>query len=290
MRDKITPMVITYDEAPNIGRVLDKLAWAQRIVVIDSGSKDGTLDILRAYPQVELIHRRFVDFASQCNFGLTQVATPWVLSLDADYELSDELAAELGKLTPSDAIAGYRARFVYRIFGHPLRGTLYPPRCVLYRKERAAYHNEGHGHRVAIDGAIENLAGVIYHDDRKPLARWISSQQRYARDEANYLFETPRDKLSRNDKIRLMGGPAPILVLLYTLFVKRCILDGWPGWHYALQRMAAETLIALEIMDRKLQNKVELRRDPGSAPPAAFTASSFCEVFRTGRRKGGRVK
>ncbi len=97
------------------------------------------------------------------------------------------------------------------------------------------------------------LAGVIYHDDRKPLARWFDSQQRYARIEARYLLETPSAKLTRSDRIRRLGWLAPIGVLFYSLFVKGCILDGWPGWYYALQRLCAETLIALEILDRRLR-------------------------------------
>ena len=173
MRDQITPLIITYNEAPNIARTVGKLSWAKRIVVIDSGSTDETLDMLRSLPQVEVINHPFSDFASQCNFGLTQVGTPWVLSLDADYELSDALVEELAGLRAPDGVAGYRARFVYRIYGRALRGTLYPPRTVLYRKDKARYHNEGHGHRVAIDGEVMPLAGVIYHDDRKPLARWF---------------------------------------------------------------------------------------------------------------------
>jgi glycosyltransferase involved in cell wall biosynthesis len=251
VRDQITPLIITYNEAPNIARTLGKLSWAKRIVVIDSGSTDETLDLLRRLPQVEVIGHPFSDFASQCNFGLTQVATPWVLSLDADYELSDALVAELAALRVPDDAAGYRARFVYRIFGRALRGTLYPPRTVLYRKDRAHYRNEGHGHRVAIDGKILPLGGVIYHDDRKPLARWFDSQRRYAQVEARYLLETPAAKLKRSDRIRRLGWAAPIGVLFYTLFVKGCILDGWPGWYYALQRLCAETLIALEILERR---------------------------------------
>ena len=91
MIEDITPIVITYNEEANIARTLDRLTWARRILVIDSGSSDGTLDIIRSYPRAEVIHRPFDEFASQCNFGIAQVTTTWVLSLDADYELSDEL-------------------------------------------------------------------------------------------------------------------------------------------------------------------------------------------------------
>jgi hypothetical protein len=251
--DQITPLIITYNEAPNLRRTLAKLVWARRIVVIDSGSTDQTLEIIRSHSRADAIHRPFKDFASQCNFGLTQVITPWVLSLDADYELSDELVRELRSLSSEDRGKAYRARFVYRVYGKPLRGSLYPPRVVLYQKERASYRNEGHGHRVMVDAEICQLKGVIYHDDRKPLADWIGSQQRYARAEAQYLLADHNLSRSRMDRLRRMGWPAPMVVVFYTLVVKGCLLDGWPGWFYALQRLFAEVLIALEVFDRRLQ-------------------------------------
>jgi glycosyltransferase involved in cell wall biosynthesis len=250
--DQITPLIITYNEAPNIQRTLGKLQWAQRIVVVDSGSTDRTIDILRGYPQVEVIRHPFADAASQCNFGLAQVTSAWVLSLDADYELSDELANELGSLAPSNGTAGYRTRFVYRVQGRPLRGTLYPPRIVLYRKNRASYRQEGHTQRVVVDGNVLPLQGVIYHDDRKSLTRWFISQRRYAREEAEYLLGSRTGTVRRTDRIRLMGWPAPIGVFFYALLVKGCLFDGWPGWYYVLQRVVAEAMIALEIIDRRL--------------------------------------
>jgi glycosyltransferase involved in cell wall biosynthesis len=253
--EQITPLILTYNEAPNIARTLARLSWAKRIVVIDSGSTDETLILLRDYPHAEVIHHPFTDFAAQCNFGLKQVHTPWVLSLDADYELSDGLVAEIGALTDSGEAVGYQARFVYRIYGRPLRGSLYPPRIVLYRRDRAQYHNEGHGHRVSVGGGIRPLQHVIYHDDRKPLARWFATQQRYAAEEARYLAETPADKLSRSDSIRRMAWLAPLGIVFYTLFFKGAILDGWPGWFYVLQRLVAESLIALEIVERRVRFK-----------------------------------
>jgi glycosyltransferase involved in cell wall biosynthesis len=256
MIEDITPVVITYNEAANIARTLKRLVWARRIVVVDSGSTDETLEMVRYYPQTELFHRPFDDFASQCNFGIAQVATAWVLSLDADYELSDALVTELQALRPDSATSGYQARFVYRIYGHALRGTLYPPRTVLYRKTKASYRNEGHGHRVMVVGEIVPLSGVIFHDDRKPLARWFASQQQYARAEAEHLLASNRNSLSRADRIRLAAWSAPLAVFIYTLIFKGCLLDGWPGWYYALQRLLAEILIALEIIDQRLRRGI----------------------------------
>jgi hypothetical protein len=143
-----------------------------------------------------------------------------------------------------------------------LRGTLYPPRIVLHRKEGVSYRQEGHGHRVVIEGDVLPLAGIIYHDDRKPLTRWLASQQRYAWEEAEYLLGSSPQALNWADRLRVMGWPAPIAVFLYALLVKRCLLDGWPGWYYALQRLLAETLLALEIIERRLQDNTGERAGP----------------------------
>lgn len=249
----LTAMILTFNEAPNIARTLDAVAWVKEILIVDSGSTDETLAIIARYRNARVVTRRFDSFAEQCNFGLTEVRTGWVLSMDADYELTPEIAGEIRALVPAEDASGYRARFIYRIYGKVLRATLYPPRVVLYCPARARYENEGHGHRVKIDGTVHEFRNAIYHDDRKPLARWLGSQQGYARKEADFLLSTPRAELRRADRIRRMGWPAPLIVFAYTLLWKRCILDGWPGWLYVLQRTLVETMIAIEVVDRRLR-------------------------------------
>jgi glycosyltransferase involved in cell wall biosynthesis len=261
--DAVTPLLITFDEAPNIARTLDKLGWARRIVVVDSGSTDGTLDILARYHQVALFKRVFDSFADQCNFGLSQVKTEWVLSLDADYEMSDRLVEELSNLRETEAVAGYRASFIYRIHGRPLHGTLYPPRIVLYRVKNARYENKGHGHRVSVSGDVRALGSVLYHDDRKPLLRWLGSQQNYARLEADYLLKANASVLSASDRLRRMAWPAPIVVFFHVLVVKGCLFDGWPGWFYAVQRVLTECMIALELIDRRIRSTPSCENSQG---------------------------
>ncbi len=253
MLELITPVIRTYNEAPNIRRTLDRLAWAKQIIIVDSGSTDDTIALVSRYPAVKVFTGAFENFAAQCNFGLQKVSTPWALSLDADYELSEHLIAELQHLSPEENNSGYCASFVYRVYGRNLRGTLYPPRIVLYRPKRAMYHDEGHTQRVQVSGLVLPLNGVIYHDDRKPLSRWITSQRKYATVEADYLLQCDGKNLPTVDRIRLLLWPAPILVFFYTLVWKRCILDGWAGWYYVLQRTFAEICLTLELIDRHLQ-------------------------------------
>ena len=135
--DGITPLILTYNEEANIARTLAGLAWARRIVVIDSGSTDRTLEVLAADPRVEVIHRPFDNFADQCNVGLEHIQTPWVLSLDADYHITAALQSEIqGVLSVgSRPEAGFRIPFRYCVAGRPLRGAILPPRIALYRPD-----------------------------------------------------------------------------------------------------------------------------------------------------------
>jgi glycosyltransferase involved in cell wall biosynthesis len=253
MNQEITPMILTFNEAPNVRRTLEKLSWAQRILVVDSFSTDETVKIIASFPQAQVVHRNFDSFANQCNFGLAQITTEWVLSLDADYVLSDGLANEIKSLEPPSSISGYSARFKYCLYGRSLRASLYPPRTVLYRRKTAQYCDEGHGHRVRVQGFQEALQGFILHDDRKSLDRWFDGQKKYAQVEARHLLATPSAELNLADRIRKYIVPAPFLVLFYTLFGKGLILDGWPGWFYVIQRMLAEMLLSLRLLEARMQ-------------------------------------
>jgi glycosyltransferase involved in cell wall biosynthesis len=250
---EITPLILTYNEAPNLRRTLEKLAWAKDILVLDSFSTDETLEIARSFRQVRVVQRKFDTFAGQCNFGLEQIGTPWVLSLDADYVLAEGFKDEVAALEPDEAAAGYRAAFTYCIFGRPLRASLYPPRTVLYRRERARYHDEGHGHRVQINGNVLTLRSTILHDDRKPLDRWLGEQNRYMIREAAELLATPMSALKIQDRLRRRTIFAPAVVFFYTLLGKGLILDGWPGWYYVFQRTLAEIILSLRLMEQKLK-------------------------------------
>lgn len=250
---QISAVVLTFNEEENIERTLSKLEWVNEVILVDSGSTDRTLEIAAKYRNVRVVNRKFDSFAGQCNYAVAQVATSWVLSIDADYELSDDLIIEIGQLGDAVGAAGYRVGFVYRIFGRPLRGSLYPPRTILYRRDKAEYRNEGHGHRVAIQGAVHDLSGTVFHDDRKPLDRWFGSQIKYAQIEAEHLRTVNRNSLNLADRIRLVPGLAPVFAGLYVLFVKGCVLDGWAGLYYTLQRVIAESLLAVELLDRRFR-------------------------------------
>jgi glycosyltransferase involved in cell wall biosynthesis len=250
----ITPVVLTFNEAPNIGRVLDKLKWAAEVVVVDSGSTDETLTILQRYSNVRCIHRPFDSHAKQWNFAIshTNITSEWVLALDADYILNESMIREVSNLTPGSKCAGYKMCFKYCIWGTPLRATLYPPVTTLFRRLGAHYVQDGHTQRINLNGDVLLLGGTIHHDDRKPLARWLSAQDRYANLEAEFLMSKPVNQLRLQDRLRRMIFVTPWLVPLYCLTVGRGLLDGRAGLYYALQRGVAEAVLSLRLLEAQL--------------------------------------
>ena len=246
----ITPLILTWNEESNLRRCLECLPWAKQIVVVDSGSRDRTLSICNDFPRVTVKHRDFDNHTAQWNHGLDLVETRWVLTLDADYLVSEAFAEEISLLPESPSEVAFFGSFRYLSQGFPLRGTLYPPRALLFDRNRCRYLPDGHTQLLQFTGTSGLLRAKLDHDDRKPLARWFDSQLKYARLEAEKLASDP-SPASLPDRLRKMIWPAAPAAFLYTLFIKGVILDGWPGWFYALQRTYAELVLSLILLEKR---------------------------------------
>src|SRR5947208_16965654 len=106
--------------------------WAKEIIVVDSGSTDGTLAALAKYPNVRVFKRRFDTHAAQWRFAVeeTQIATNWILRLDADYQVSDGLVAEIARLDPNSPVNAYGIGVEYAVFSDYLLSFVYPPTAI----------------------------------------------------------------------------------------------------------------------------------------------------------------
>lgn len=256
---QVTPVVLTFNEAPNIGRSLERLRCFDEVLVVDSGSTDETLEIVASFANTRVVTRPFDSFAGQWNFALREggIQTEWALAMDADYILTDEFLAELSALAPSDNTVAYRLAFDYCIFGRKLSATLYPPIIALHRHKQVHYIQDGHCMRAQVVGTVGQLQSRVQHDDRKPLSRWLASQAKYADQEAALLLSKPASELRIQDRLRRLMVITPWLVPLYCMTVGRGALDGWAGIYYALQRGVAEAVLALKLLEARLASRQE---------------------------------
>ena len=115
------------------------------------------------------------------------IATDWILRLDADYQVSDELVAELAQLDPNAPVSAYRISFDYAIFSHRLISSFYPSNTILLRKDRFAVLDRGHTEAWTVNGPISVLRARIIHDDWKPTSQWLVGQARYMERELEWL-------------------------------------------------------------------------------------------------------
>jgi glycosyltransferase involved in cell wall biosynthesis len=255
--ERITPVVLTYNEAPNIARVLERLRWARDVVVVDSHSTDATRRIVEGFPNTRLFTRPFDSHLDQWTYaiGETSIGTDWVLRLDADHLLTEAVIGELANLDPPADVVAYLTPFSYSVYGTALRESVYMPAIRLMRRGRTRLYHEGHCERVAADGRVGRLRNPVVHDDRKPLERFLASQMAYMRLEAETLVAGQRAEPRLIDRLRRRKFIAPFAVLLYCLFAKRLILDGLPGVFYAFQRAFAEFTLSLYLIDAELRRR-----------------------------------
>jgi len=254
--EHLTPVLLTYNEMENIGRTLSRLAWAKDIVVVDSGSTDETLAILARFSQVRVFNRAFDSHGSQWHYAVHQTAirTPWILRLDADYQVTDDLLQELRQLDSNAPVDAYRIAFDYAIFSRKLISSLYPPNAILLRRGRFSVRDNGHTEVWTVDGPVRNLEARVIHDDWKLTEQWLTAQGRYMRRE---LQKLRLEGAGLSSWLRQRPPLMPIAIFLHCLFVKGLFLSGRAGLFYALQRLVAESTLSLMVLEEKLRERAK---------------------------------
>ncbi len=249
----LTALILTWNEEENIARTLSHLNWLERVIIIDSGSTDKTIELVQSFPNTKIYTRTFDTHAQQWNYGLRICESNWILSLDADYILTNAFIEETKKHLLSNDISAFNAHFEFLVLGKALKGNNTKPRSVLFKKTDCFYYDEGHTQRLKINGITSAYKNKILHDDRKPLSRWLTNQANYSQKEAAMLLQTTVG-LSFTSKLRKTKILAPVFIFFYCLLAKGLIFNGWRGWHYTLQRTIAEALISMRVVEDKFKN------------------------------------
>lgn len=254
----VTVALLTWNEEANIGRTLASLSWAQRIVIVDSGSTDATEAIARRFPNVTWHVRSFDNFGGQWThaFRHTGITTEYVLALDADMSVSRAFVEELRDVFLPGGFDGGIVRFVYQVDGQSLRGSLYPPQLRIFRPGEVLASQTGHNHEFTLTGRFYRFRSPAHHDDRKALERWTNAQLTYSRQERDRILGGEgrgwKDRLRRR-------GLAPLIVGPYAYFKAGGPFGGAGAVRYALERTTFEALLAMRFL-----RKHEMPVDPAS--------------------------
>jgi glycosyltransferase involved in cell wall biosynthesis len=161
---RLSVILITRDEASNIAACLESVAWADEIVVVDSGSTDETPAICRRYTP-NLTVTDWPGFGPQKNRALDRASGDWVLSIDADERVPAPLAAEILATIRAPTASGYEIGRLSTFLGRPMRHSGWFPDYVLrlFRRDKGRFSDDLVHERVICDGPIGRLASVLNH-------------------------------------------------------------------------------------------------------------------------------
>jgi glycosyltransferase involved in cell wall biosynthesis len=223
-RAPLSAVLITRNAANVLDTCLESLAFVDDIVVVDSASSDGTIEIA-ARRGARVVQKEWLGFGRQKQFAVEQAAHDWVLCLDADERVSPELAASIAAAVIAPVSPVYRMarrnRFLGRWLSH---GEGYPdwsPR--LFNRMNARWSDDLVHEKVLYSVTPGTLKGDLMHDSADDLAAYLDRQNRYTTLAARQAFE-----LGRNvGLLHLLLSPVVRLFKFY--FFRLGFLDGLPG-------------------------------------------------------------
>jgi len=222
---RLSVAIVTLNEEARLRACLESVAWADEIVVVDAESHDKTAQIAREFTD-RVVVRPWPGFAAQKNFALEQARGEWILSLDADEEVSPELREELARVTrEAGALDGYAIPRRNVFMGQWIRhGGLYPDWQVrLFRRGRGRFGERDVHESVHVDGPVGRLAGHLVHRSYRDVTDFFERAHRYSTLAAEEHVRRGGSARARDLVFRPLGR------FLSMYVVRRGFLDGRKG-------------------------------------------------------------
>ncbi len=230
MSIKISAAIITLNEEKNIKRCIDSLDFVDEVVVVDSLSSDQTCDIVRSLG-AKVIDQKFLGHIEQKQLAVDSCSNDWILSLDADEEVSKELKESiLEVINNTPTYDAYEMNRVSFHLGRWIRhGGWYPDRKTrLFNRQKAHWGGYNPHDKVIVDGSIGRLNGDLMHYVFKDLRHNIDTNNSYSSIMAEDLYKSGK----KFSYVKLFLKP--LGKFLETYIYKKGFLDGMPGFIIAV--------------------------------------------------------
>jgi len=258
----LSALIITKNEEDVIGRCLDLLQWADERVVIDSGSTDATCEIARAHG-ARVIHNDWPGYGEQRNFGGEQCRGDWILAVDADEEVTPDLARAIQDTLNSDPECEvFSIQRVEVLFGKCLRfgaSLHYLPR--LYRSHFEWDNRPVHESLLLGNTPAGRIPGVLLHHSHRDLHQRMRKHDQYSTIKAEMIKETGQPVNLATAVMHAIAAFGRCLLL------KGAIIDGWRGIVYAMMTSHATLLAYAKVVESNMRAEQADKRDPSCDEP-----------------------
>jgi glycosyltransferase involved in cell wall biosynthesis len=226
---QLSAIVITRNEADNIGACLDSLAFCDERIVVDCGSADDTAAIAKAKGARVEVHP-WLGFGPQKNYALSLATGAWVLSIDADERVPPELAAAITAAIANGNADAWEFPRLSSFCGREMRSPAWYPDHVLrlFRRDTAKFDDVAVHERVICTGKVERLRPPLLHYPVRKLEDSLARIDGYSTASAQMIVASGR-------KVRFISGVSHGLWTFLRLYVlKRGFLDGAEGFLLAV--------------------------------------------------------
>lgn len=242
-KPNVSVAIITLNEEQNIRRCLESVSWSDDIIVVDSYSEDATVNIARQFTD-KVFLRNSTGFADQRNFAASKCSNKWILAIDADEMVTEELRDEIIEVTTKQDFDAYCIPIANKIVGGWLRyGSWYPAyRSRLYSSDSGRWDGTVH-EKIMIKGPYGYLQNPIIHFRNKRIYDYISKTNRYTEIDASATSKAPGFLFAR-----IIFQPAYIFFKNY--FVQGCLLDGTRGLIVSTLRAYYEFVYYAKIWEK----------------------------------------
>jgi glycosyltransferase involved in cell wall biosynthesis len=242
---QVSAVIIAFNEEADIARALESVAWCNEVLVVDSGSSDRTIEICVAHG-CKVLHREFDGYGEQKAFAVTQAANDWILSVDADEEVSPALRDEiLFKLERTGDCHGYYLPVTTVLWDHVVRtGRRHTkPKLRLFDRRFGNFGNQLVHESVSLQGLTEHLCEPIFNYSFVDFADYFDKFNRYTSLAALECFE-------RGNRTSFLGTILRLPLTFFKLcFIRGFILDGSVGLIWSLFASLYTTVKHLKLLE-----------------------------------------
>ena len=244
----LTVIIITKNEESHIAQCLESVKWADKIIVLDSGSSDKTVEICKQFTS-HVFETDWQGFGIQKQRALEKATGNWVLSIDADETISPQLRAEIEVAMQSSEFNGYKIPFLSNYCGKQIKHSGWYPdyHLRLFRREAGEFSNDVVHEKIYVKGQIGFLHNPVLHDSYTDLNEVLVKINHYSTLQAQKLFE--RGAKSSLSKAIFRA----IWKFIQTYFIKAGFLDGKHGLMLAISSAEGVYYKYLKLLE--LQNK-----------------------------------